>query len=332
MNVQLETQPTQTPIKRILAVVGKVTALQPILNADRIETAFVDCGTSGSWEGVVSKATFAVGSLCAVFLPDAKFPQIDQWRFMEPRGWRVRLCRFRGAPSECLVWPYAGDEVVGADLTDVFSITKYEKSVPEGLDIAGPWPQFLPRTDEVNFQQSEYLERMAIDSYYITEKADGSSSTAYVDELGFHVCSRNWEMKEVSAGGLSNFYWRAAEKYGLRNKMTYGEALHYEVVGPKIQGNPMKLSDLEIRAFSLFVKIGNRWEIQPYNKLLAYCSVNSIPMARVLSTDNRGAKTKQELQAMAEIRYSNGSHGEGVVIRAMDSRWSFKVINLLYGN
>ena len=33
---------------------------------------------------------------------------------------------------------------------------------------------------------------------------------------------------------------------------------------------------------------------------------------------------------MAEVNYSNGKHGEGIVIRALDSSFSFKVINLLY--
>ena len=32
----------------------------------------------------------------------------------------------------------------------------------------------------------------------------------------------------------------------------------------------------------------------------------------------------------AAIRYASGRHGEGVVVRARDSSWSFKVINLAY--
>jgi hypothetical protein len=33
---------------------------------------------------------------------------------------------------------------------------------------------------------------------------------------------------------------------------------------------------------------------------------------------------------VAEIKCANGKPGEGIVIRANDSTWSFKVINLLY--
>jgi len=35
---------------------------------------------------------------------------------------------------------------------------------------------------------------------------------------------------------------------------------------------------------------------------------------------------------MAEVKYPNGKHGEGVVIRGTDGGWSFKVLNLNYKN
>ena len=37
-----------------------------------------------------------------------------------------------------------------------------------------------------------------------------------------------------------------------------------------------------------------------------------------------------ELRKMAEIKYANGKYGEGIVIRAFDHSWSFKVLNLNY--
>src|SRR5690606_8109384 len=92
--------------------------------------------------------------------------------------------------------------------------------------------------------------RMHREPWYATEKADGTSCTAYVDDAGLHVCSRNWELKEFTASGASNVYWRAARKYGL-DRLPQGVALQFEVVGPGVQGNPMGLSDLEARAFTL---------------------------------------------------------------------------------
>lgn len=43
-----------------------------------------------------------------------------------------------------------------------------------------------------------------------------------------------------------------------------------------------------------------------------------------------GAYSHDELRELASIRYSNDAHAEGAVIRALDSSWSFKVINLAY--
>lgn len=54
-----------------------------------------------------------------------------------------------------------------------------------------------------------------------------------------------------------------------------------------------------------------------------------MPVARELACERR-AYCPEELRKLAEIRYANGKHGEGIVIRANDSGWSFKVINLLY--
>ena len=42
--------------------------------------------------------------------------------------------------------------------------------------------------------------------------------------------------------------------------------------------------------------------------------------------------TADELRKLAAIQYPNGWHGEGVVVRAVDQTWSFKVINLDYKN
>jgi len=54
-----------------------------------------------------------------------------------------------------------------------------------------------------------------------------------------------------------------------------------------------------------------------------------VPLARRIPAEQR-AHAAEELRKLAEIRYPNGKPGEGIVIRAMDSSWSFKAINLLY--
>lgn len=313
-----------------LAVVGKITEVRAIDGADFIQAASVDCGAAGRWSGVVGKDVQA-GDGVTVFLQDAILPPSDRWAFMEKHKWRVRMARFKGVPSECLIVKGAPEMPPGTDMAKALGVTKYEKPIPQGMqgDTIGAFPGHIPKTDEPNFQSvPELVERMRAEPWYATEKADGTSCTAYVDDAGLHVCSRNWELREFTASGASNVYWRAARKYGL-DRLPQGVALQFEVVGPGVQGNPMGLPDLEARAFTLRDTREHRY--LPRDQLHNCTEVLGIPMARLIANgwENDG-KTDDELRKMAEIKYANGKHGEGIVIRALDSSWSFKVINLNY--
>lgn len=313
-----------------LAVIGQITELAPIEGADRIQKAVVICGSAGKWTGVAGK-DLQVGQLVTVFLQDAVLPPAKRWAFMEARNWRVRMARFKGVPSECLIVPgVSHDAKVGDDLTEALGVTKYTKPVPATMrgEMMGAFPDFIPKTDEPNFQTvPELVARMGLDDWYATEKVDGTSCTAWVDGHGLHVCSRNWELREFTASGTGNIYWQTARKYNLE-KLPEGMALQFEVVGPGIQGNPMGLTEVEGRAFSLY-HIGDQ-RYTDYTQLAAVASYVWMPIARHVQGAVKRPHSDDELREMAAIRYPNGKHGEGVVIRACDSSWSFKVINLNY--
>lgn len=326
----------------LVAVVGQISEIRPIDGADFIQAATVLCGAAGKWSGVVGKDV-AVGDGVTVFLQDALLPPNERWAFMEKHKWRVRMARFKGVPSECLIVKGAPNMPPGTDLAEALGVTKYEKPIPQGMqgDFVGAFPGHIPKTDEPNFQSvPEMVERMRREPWYATEKADGTSATAYVDSDGLHVCSRNWELKELTASGGKNVYWSAARKYGL-DRLPQGVALQFEVVGPGVQGNPMGLSELEARAFTLRDTVAHRYlsRIQ----LQAMAEAMGIPLAcevgdwrslaqRASHMNGHGMPifTDDELRKLAEIKYPNGKHGEGIVIRALDSSWSFKVINLNY--
>lgn len=314
-----------------IAVVGKIIELRPIEGADFIQAATVVCGDAGKWSGVVGKDV-QEGESVTVFLQDALLPPSDRWAFMEKHKWRVRMARFKGVPSECLIVKGAPDLPPGTDLAEALGVTKYEKPIPQGMqgDFIGAFPGHIPKTDEPNFQSvPELVQRMHSEPWYATEKADGTSCTAYVDDAGLHVCSRNWELKEFTASGAKNVYWTAARKYGL-DRLPQGVALQFEVVGPGVQGNPMGLPELEARAFTLRDTVEHRY--LPRDELEGQAEMLGIPLARLVANGwpSEGGKTDDELRKLAEIKYPNGKHGEGIVIRALDSSWSFKVINLNY--
>lgn len=325
-----------------VAVVGKIIEIRPIEGADFIQAATVVCGSAGKWSGVVGK-DLEPGELVTVFLQDALLPANDRWAFMEKHKWRVRMARFKGVPSECLIVKGAPDMPIGTDLAESLGVTKYEKPIPAGMqgDFVGAFPGHIPKTDEPNFQAvPEVVALMHSTPWYATEKADGTSCTVYNDEAGLHVCTRNWELKEFTATGGKNIYWTAARKYGLE-RLPHGLALQFEVVGPGVQGNPMGLSEIEVRAFTLRNTVTHSYE--PWARALEVCQRLDIPRARTLGTHDQlqahashinghglPVFTDDELRKLAEIKYPNGKHAEGIVIRALDSSWSFKVINLLY--
>ncbi len=319
--------------KRILAVTGRIVEIHPIEGADRIVQASVVCGAAGRWTGVVPR-DMEMDRSVIVFLQDAILPPDPRWAFMEPRHWRVSMARFKGAPSECLIIP--GEEAettnIGTDLTDRLGVMKYEKPIPPSMEgeCVGAFPDFVPKTDETNFQASEHVGRLTQDQFYITEKADGTSCTAWVDEAGeLHVCSRNLELREFTASGASNVYWRVARKYQMET-LPQGHAIQFEVVGPGIQKNRMGLTELEGRLFRVWdYGKGQYWD---YARMKQLAQQLAMPLARCIGVYAPLDEPLdfEQLRKMAEIQYGNGKTGEGIVIQDMANSWSFKVINLLY--
>jgi RNA ligase (TIGR02306 family) len=328
--VEIPAEPAPT-----VAVIGIIMSAEPIEGADRIHLVAVDCADSGAWEGVVPK-DMGVGEKCLVLLQDALLPadpDHPRWGFMRSHKFRVRMARFKGVPSECVILPAMGeelDEPVGADVGLALGITKYSKPLP--AEMAGVakdnFPSFIPKTDETNFQRVRDLARQMADSeWYVTEKADGTSCTVFMDwDEDLRVCSRNWEIEPGDS-----LYWRMVEKYDVLRAMPAGVAVQFEIVGPGVQGNPMGLEENEIRVFGAhtFGPAGQRgWRV-PYETLRNMCHGNNLPMAKLIRLGS-GPMTADELRALAEIKYDNGKPGEGVVVTAMDSSWSFKVISLSY--
>lgn len=93
----------------------------------------------------------------------------------------------------------------------------------------------------------------------------------------------------------------------------------------------MGLKTNEIRVFNLYDR--EQRQMMPRMNLNAMCQQYDLKPARLICDaydGEPGIVTADDLQKMAEIKYENGKHGEGIVIRCVKSRWSFKVINLLY--
>lgn len=316
-----------------LVYVGKIVAIKPIENADFIACATVVCGKGGKWKGIVRKNHFHEGDLCVVYLPDAQIPPNDEMKFMESSGWRVKMRRFRGAPSEVVIMPdelyYSGGFDVGRDITQEKGVTKYHKPVPANLNgiAKGFFPSFIPKTDEPNYQRvPEMLDQLHGKRYYITEKADGSSTTAFRYKGEFGLCSRNLELERNENNG----YWKVAMKYQLEEKLPEGYALQWETCGPGVQSNPMGLTELDGFAFSAY-KIDEHRYLE-MTELWSLLDALKFPSCKVIHADK--AFDKETVHLLGEGKYSNGKQREGVVVRSQTNVGhapiSFKVINLNY--
>ena len=88
-----------------LAYVGKIITIEAIPNADFINSATVVCGKGGKWKGIIRKGDFKILDKCIVYLPDSIIPEREDMKFMEATHWRVKMRRFRGAPSEVVIIP-----------------------------------------------------------------------------------------------------------------------------------------------------------------------------------------------------------------------------------
>lgn len=320
-----------------MAWIGKVLDTSPIDGADMIQRADVICGAGGRWAGVVKKG-LPIGESVVVFLPDSIVPSHPALDFMEKHGRRVKMMRLRGSPSEVLIVPakdigVAGD--LGQDVTDLLGVLKHEKEIPAAIagDIAGAFPSFIRKTDEVNFQTAPHLREAIVGQpCYVSTKYDGTSQTFFHRDGVLGGCSRNWQLKESDKTAV----WQIAARFNLADKLPgYGNiALQWECVGPGIQGNPLKLKTAEPRLFDVFLI--DQQEYMSFAAMSMFSREINMPLVETMLLHGK-AWSDDELRDMARGMYSeSGNVREGIVIRSCipsrvgGDRLSFKVINLDY--
>jgi RNA ligase (TIGR02306 family) len=313
-----------------LAFVGKIIDIKDIPDSDFISSATVICGKGGKWKGVIRKVDFSLGDPCVVYLPDAVLPSTNP--ASQILKGHVRMRRFRGAPSEVLIMPYSEGLDVGTDLTVPLGVTKYFKPIPSNLqgNVLRPYPSFIPKTDELNYQRyPELVESLHGKPYYVTEKADGSSTTAFKHEGQFGLCSRNWEL----AYSPSNGYWKVADKYKVQQKLPEGYAVQWETCGPGVQKNRMGFKELDGQMFSAYNIPEHRY--LDMGELIDLSTEIGFPRVKLL--DFGTEFNKDTVESLGEGKYqASGQEREGVVVRSQQnlikdhSPVSFKVINLNY--
>jgi RNA ligase (TIGR02306 family) len=327
-------------MERKLASIRKISDIQPIEGADMIELAIVD-----GWKVVVAKnVNHKVGDLVVYCEIDSFLPIKEEFEFLRKgsykkmvdgtEGFRLRTIKLRGQVSQGLILPIHTLPLLemvheGQDVTEMLGIVKYEPPIPAELagKVKGLFPSFLRKTDEERIQNlSGEIETWKDKTFYVTEKLDGSSATFYHKDGEFGVCSRNLELLETE----DNTFWKFARQVDLENKMRDFDiniSLQGELIGEGIQGNPYKIKGQTVRFFNLF-----DIDLQEYHNLSMFegvCNRFGVEMVPILNKHFEMFDTVEEL-----LEYADGKSvlnpnfdREGVVIRSLDRKISFKAIS-----
>ncbi len=316
---------------RKLASIQKVTSVEPIEGADRIEKIRVM-----GWDVVAQKAEFKTGDQCVFFEIDSLLPDSNpEFAFMERSKYRVRTMKLRGVLSQGLALPLSVLDVQmsdhhiqsppweeGADVTELLGVTQWEPPAKFNMGgIRGNFPFYVPKTDETRVQSAlGTIDELRGLTCYITEKVDGTSATFSHRDGDFHVCSRNLSLKPDDASA----HWRMARKYDLEKKLPElgNFAIQAEMCGPRVQNNRLMLKGLDIFVFSIYDIDNTRF--LGYNDMmevvidLGLNPVKTLGLpATVFDMDLDG------LLEMAEGTYEGTDNPrEGIVVRPMEEQYS----------
>ena len=338
---------------RKLASIQKIKEILPIEGADAIELAIVN-----GWKVVVAKN---VGHkvddkvvYCEIdsFLPiepEFEFLRKSSYKKMgEEEGFRLKTIKLRGQVSQGLILPlkeamevagrregiqHLGIWEEGDDVTELLGILKYEPPIPADLagKVKGQFPGFIQKTDEGRIQnlteEFEEWKNLPENSFYVTEKLDGSSATYYYKDGEFGVCSRNLELLETEG----NTFWKVAREMNLEEKLAAlgkNVSVQGELIGEGIQGNPYKIKGQTVKFFNAFDIDSHEYFNLPMFRILIEetLELETVP---ILHLNFTLLKSIEDILQMAEGKsfLNEKTEREGLVIRSHDRTISFKAIS-----
>jgi hypothetical protein len=215
--------------------------------------------------------------------------------------------------------------------------------------VPSPFDVGVKKTDEERIQNlTELFENLKARRIALvaTEKVDGQSFTAYIDQKGkVYVASRNMPLLFIRSGRTRTSFryagsgWQKAyEKYSVKEVLMRvrknrggSVTIQGEVIGCGIQGNPYKIAegDVQLKVFNILVN-GKR---VPYEEMRSICVTNGLDAVPYLGT----AVFEEDLTMEGLIARSDGMSElngntirEGIVYRTEDYGTSFKAISNVF--
>jgi RNA ligase (TIGR02306 family) len=329
---------------RRLATIQIVNHITPIEGADNIEKVRIK-----GWWCVVRKNEFKIGDKCIYHEIDSLLPNVEQYNFMnkgsklkksiidngkEVEGYRLKTIKLKGQISQGLALPLNmfpeidKNIMLDTDVSEILNIYKYNPPMDASIsgDAKGRVPEFIPITNEERVQNCiPLLELYKKNRFYITEKIDGTSSTFYKYNNIFGACGHNYEFKESN----KNIFWVLAKKYDLPNKFPNGYAIQGETAGPGIQGNRLKLKDVDFFGFYVFDILNYKYLLlDEMIKFVNNLNLKTVPIINDNFILNHSCDELLSL-ANAKSKLSPNCIQEGMVLRLYynNDKISFKVIS-----
>jgi RNA ligase (TIGR02306 family) len=276
----------------------------------------------------------------------------------DQEGFRLKTIKLRGQVSQGLVVPIHVLPLLemvheGQDVTEMLGIVKYEPPVPAQLagQAKGYFPSFLRKTDEERCQnltrEYETWKLSSEHQFYVSEKLDGSSSTFYVRDGEFGVCSRNLELADpgefipgmimcddgIERPKQENTFWKVAREMDIKNKLLSLDrniCVQGELIGEGIQGNPYKIKGHTVRFYNAFdIDKQERLGFHDFVVLIESLGFETVP---ILEREFLLPETIEDLLKQAEGKsvLNINTEREGLVIRSYDTKISFKAISNLF--
>jgi RNA ligase (TIGR02306 family) len=323
---------------RKLASIQKIWNIEPIEGADAIMKASVL-----GWQLVIRKDEFAIGDLCVYCEIDSIMPDKPEFEFVRSRGNRIKTIRLRGQISQGVCFPLSVLPSTltiqeDMDVTELLGVTKFEPPIPANLagEVKGMFPSFMPKTDETRVQVLQsVLDKFVGTKCYVAEKLDGSSTTYYMNEGEFGVCSRNLDILKNE----ENSMWKFATENNLEEKLkalNQNICLQGEIIGEGIQKNKYKLKGQIVYFFNVFdIDKQEYLSLESFKMLMNRLGLKHVP---ILEENFELVNNIDALVEKSKINsHLNGDTiAEGIVIRPvqeviekykLQGRLSFKAIN-----
>jgi hypothetical protein len=210
------------------------------------------------------------------------------------------------------------------------------------------YPWFVVKSDEERCQnepQSVFDDKSQ--TYEITEKIDGTSSTYAIERLHgnkyqVYICSRNvvvFDGKKIKEGGyykdIENPYMNSDKQYNIlisltdymnKNKEVKWCYLQGETFGNHIQKRDYSLKEIDFRAFTFVDSTRPRYTYSEMKEILDSYNIPTVP---ILQTRFTLPNSCDELLSIAGGKSEiDGGMREGIVLRSeQNPQFSFKAVD-----